>query len=359
MCPKGDDPMTVEVDVSHKETDSVQVVEVQNVTARSVSALVNSGNVTFTYRDMYNGVWTTRPVLLPAAKAFVNTDTFAQGTAPAAGDGSSTLTKIAAVTEDVTGMTIAVTTGGDEDHRVIKSYDAAGSSVTTDVLTRDTTTATTYSIHGGMKAVKSNWQKLTSDGTTHLYLSSIDSVGIGSTALAGSYRHVLSAAITDSSVEAFALRKGDWIKVGAGGAVCLLQLAADLVDGSTDLYTVKDSTTAPCLIGHAGGSLTAAQSYVYIMWKGLSALNAVDAAVAYDGGTKVATAYDSRAGQITIADAGKAGIIHKLLLPGTWIRLYRRAKPGALAPYCDFQLKQFQTTTGIAANDQTTILALH
>jgi hypothetical protein len=72
MCPKGDDPLTTEVDITQTETTSLQVDEVQNVTVQSVNAPINSGEVTFTYTDLYNGVWTTRPVSLPLVKTWIN-----------------------------------------------------------------------------------------------------------------------------------------------------------------------------------------------------------------------------------------------------------------------------------------------
>jgi len=75
MCPRGDDPLTTEVDISQTETTSLQVVEVQNVTVQSVNAPINGGQVTFTYTDLYNGVWTTRPVDLPLVKTWNNKNT--------------------------------------------------------------------------------------------------------------------------------------------------------------------------------------------------------------------------------------------------------------------------------------------
>jgi hypothetical protein len=45
MCPRGDDPLTTEVDISQTETTSLQVAEVQNVTVQSVNAPINGGQV--------------------------------------------------------------------------------------------------------------------------------------------------------------------------------------------------------------------------------------------------------------------------------------------------------------------------
>jgi hypothetical protein len=72
MCPRGDDPITTEVDVTQIQTTSLQVDEVQNVTVASVTAPINGGEVTFTYTDLYNGMWTTRPVTLPLVKTWNN-----------------------------------------------------------------------------------------------------------------------------------------------------------------------------------------------------------------------------------------------------------------------------------------------
>jgi hypothetical protein len=41
---------------------------VQNVTARAVTRLINGGQATFIFTDMYNAEWTTRPATLPYAK---------------------------------------------------------------------------------------------------------------------------------------------------------------------------------------------------------------------------------------------------------------------------------------------------
>ena len=56
MCPKGDDPLTKEVDITQTETTSLQVSEVQTVsiTPRS-NKYVNGGSFTLTYTDLYNG----------------------------------------------------------------------------------------------------------------------------------------------------------------------------------------------------------------------------------------------------------------------------------------------------------------
>jgi hypothetical protein len=78
MCPKGDDPLTSEVDVTQASTTSLQVNEVQNVTVQAVSANMNSGEVTFTYTDLYNGQWTTRPVELPLVKTWSNKNGYLQ-----------------------------------------------------------------------------------------------------------------------------------------------------------------------------------------------------------------------------------------------------------------------------------------
>ena len=64
--------MTILVDESLEKTTSVQEVEVQNVTVESVAAPMNGGEITFTYRDMYDQEWTTRPVELPLVKTFGN-----------------------------------------------------------------------------------------------------------------------------------------------------------------------------------------------------------------------------------------------------------------------------------------------
>jgi hypothetical protein len=82
MCPKGNDPLTVDVDVTQTETTSLQVEEIQNVTIQKSSAggsgqgaNMNGGQVTFTYTDLYNGKWTTRPVDLPLVKTHENKNT--------------------------------------------------------------------------------------------------------------------------------------------------------------------------------------------------------------------------------------------------------------------------------------------
>ena len=54
------------------ETTSLQLPEVQNVTARAVTRLINSGQATFVFTDMYNAEWTTRPVTLPHAATLSN-----------------------------------------------------------------------------------------------------------------------------------------------------------------------------------------------------------------------------------------------------------------------------------------------
>jgi hypothetical protein len=79
MCPRGDDPLTTEVDVTQTTTTSLQVDEVQNVTIEAVNGNMNGGEVTFTYTDMYNGVWTTRPVVLPLVKTWSNQNAKLQG----------------------------------------------------------------------------------------------------------------------------------------------------------------------------------------------------------------------------------------------------------------------------------------
>jgi hypothetical protein len=72
MCPRGDDALSKDVDVQQTTTTSLQVSEVQNATVQSVMAPINGGEITFTYTDLYNGVWTTRPVTLPLVKTFHN-----------------------------------------------------------------------------------------------------------------------------------------------------------------------------------------------------------------------------------------------------------------------------------------------
>ena len=54
------------------ETTSLQLPEVQNVTARAVTRLINGGQATFIFTDMYNAEWTTRPVTLPHATTLSN-----------------------------------------------------------------------------------------------------------------------------------------------------------------------------------------------------------------------------------------------------------------------------------------------
>ena len=44
----------------------------QNVTVQSVTAPMNGGEVTYTYTDVYNGAWTTRPVTLLKVKSWNN-----------------------------------------------------------------------------------------------------------------------------------------------------------------------------------------------------------------------------------------------------------------------------------------------
>jgi hypothetical protein len=72
MCPRGDDPLTKDVDSKQITTTSLQVNEVQRITAQAVAANLNGGEVTFSYTDVYNGVWTTRPVVLPSVTALPN-----------------------------------------------------------------------------------------------------------------------------------------------------------------------------------------------------------------------------------------------------------------------------------------------
>lgn len=84
MCPKGDDPLTTEVDITQTETTSLQVAEVQSVSVvaatdflTGTSFKMNGGEVAFTYTDLYGTAWTTRPVTLPLVKTW---DTRESGT---------------------------------------------------------------------------------------------------------------------------------------------------------------------------------------------------------------------------------------------------------------------------------------
>jgi hypothetical protein len=72
MCPRGDDPLTLNVDKTHIKTTSLEGREVQNVTAQSSTKQMNGGQVTFTYTDLYNAEWTTRPVDLPPVQTVHN-----------------------------------------------------------------------------------------------------------------------------------------------------------------------------------------------------------------------------------------------------------------------------------------------
>jgi hypothetical protein len=79
MCPKGDDPLSVDVDLTQTTTTSLQVKEVQNVTAQMVTREMYGGQVTFSFTDLYNGEWTTRPIELPLPKSFENANGMLRG----------------------------------------------------------------------------------------------------------------------------------------------------------------------------------------------------------------------------------------------------------------------------------------
>lgn len=58
-CPKGDDPLTL---------SQVADVETFALEATTANQLLKSGHFTLTYKDTFNGVWTTRPIPAPYDK---------------------------------------------------------------------------------------------------------------------------------------------------------------------------------------------------------------------------------------------------------------------------------------------------
>ena len=178
LCPLGDDIMTTLTDPTQAATTDVQEAEVQSVAVVSRGAPMNSGNVTFTYTDLYGGSWTTRPILLPIAKAYVNTNEYVAGTATGAGttatedikmgtsitDTSSTKSAQAGTyyplgSTDATdeggyaGLSVTSTTGtgsSNTHHRRVMAYEQANQEITVvgGGLTA-TTSSTTFALLGG------------------------------------------------------------------------------------------------------------------------------------------------------------------------------------------------------------------
>jgi hypothetical protein len=66
-CPRGDDPLTIALDITRTETTSNEVVEVQRITMQTnfpagiLTPWSMSGQATLVYTDLYQGVWRTRP----------------------------------------------------------------------------------------------------------------------------------------------------------------------------------------------------------------------------------------------------------------------------------------------------------
>jgi hypothetical protein len=382
LCPLGDDPMTVLADPTQVQTTDIQVYETQNVTVASKGAPMNSGNVTFTYTDLYGGSWTTRPVLLPVAKAYVNTHTLYSGTAAETGSTTaihlSTLSQDDAVTAGAQAGTLvsggtganagfftsdandyngyvglsgfSTTTSGTNERWVVKGFANAKLAITPSTAIVSSTTSTQWKLFGGKKANPPNWKKL---GKEYTYGTAMHLKNIGTTAVDGKYKHYFGAVATGEaqSPTTFSLRKGDWIFVGPDVAVttvtgggCLMQVAEDYLSGGEDgaLYTVADETTAPCL--YAPGTPSVTTSAVHVLWYKF-AIETVD----YDGVSKTVTKFNADTGTLTIDAAGAAGHVYRALMPGMWIRLYYANSP--TRGYCDMQLNHFTRTTAAEQMD--------
>jgi hypothetical protein len=384
LCPKGDDPLTLQVDDSplQSRTTSLQAQEVQNVTVRSEGAPMNSGNVTFTYTDLYGGAWTTRPILLPVAKAFVNTAAILTGTCTApigvagaqsfcnlgdeasAGDQGNRDIYKGATAEFVTSskyetrhLSIVKTTG-------IAAVDASDGQ---DRIVQPTTTSTTFQVYGPMATVANQWIPVGGDLTNDVYVATIPT-----TKSNGMYKFTLSNPLGadggadqsinpangietgDGVMEAAALRKGDWIYVGSKkntaseGHSCLVQVAADYVDGSLDLWIAADDTVSPCILTPG-----VATSQIFAQWKVLE----TSAGENYDGGSRYnsnrATKFDASTGTLHFDQPATVGTLYKQLQPGTWIRIFHNNKPGA--PYCDMQTNHFTAALPAAGSTEASV----
>ena len=406
LCPLGDDIMTTLTDPTQAATTDVQEAEVQSVAVVSRGAPMNSGNVTFTYTDLYGGSWTTRPILLPVAKAYVNTNEYVAGTATGAGTTATEDIKMGASLTDTTstksaqagtyypvgsatatneggyaGLSGTSTTGSGSSNTHfwrVKEYARADQEITVvgGGLTA-TTSSTTFALLGGKKTTAANWGKLdlasaacelsaTNDKEEYCQFAHVSDMG--TTAADGMYKHTIavSSSLQAYSDLTFALRKGDWIFVGEdrgvatdAGAGCLMQVAKDyLADGEDGiLYTVADDSTAPCLLGQGnypyattGATGASTKTAIYALWKPFAPEGA-----RYDTSSKKVTAFDAAAGTLTVDAAFAAGDLYRALLPGMWIRLYYANAPDA--GYCDMQLNHFtRATASEQMNDSGTTL---
>jgi len=363
MCPKGDDPLTKEVDITQTETTSLQVNEVQNVTVQSVNGHpINGGEVTFTYTDLYNGVWTTRPITLPSAKAWHNNNKVATGASNAAslkafpqltGFG----TAVSAYGQNVAdahlnGASIRITGTENLDSTIVEH---TKTSATDPIVQMDPpaaavlTASSNWEVRGGMVGAANEWQVLYS-GATPSTANMLYVTAFGTVPSNGMYTHTLSGSLTSgvaNTAKAYALRKGDWIWVGniAGRTAhygCQMQVAEDW-DGTASFKTYADDTTGSC--GLATGQATTfgvdQRPVVHVQWRQFvtdaEVYGGMDAAG--DVGGAGAWAYDSSSGMISISTSPAAGEVSKHLLPGMWIRLFFYDQPGA--GYCDFRLNGF------------------
>ena len=276
MCPRGDDPLTKDVDVTQTETTSLQVPEVQNVTAQSVSALMNGGQVTFTHTDLYNGVWTTRPVDLPTVSTLANTyqkmaavpfgwvpvvhdliatfdatdkTTWGQAAVESAVEASPVVATVTVGTASpliqgdlvvLNGYLRSATTTGFDNHGVyrIKGSTAA---TTTELMLRDGTTDLPAVAHGAITDHASTLTRV-------MGVTSIDATS--STDQTRTFR--LDAALT--TAQAASIRAGDQLLASnaAGTSTCLITVSTDTTASTTIVgtaaprgYAAAQGTTDP------------------------------------------------------------------------------------------------------------------
>jgi hypothetical protein len=369
MCPKGDDPLTKEVDITQEMTTSLQLDEVQNVTVQSVNGIpINGGEVTFTYTDLYNGVWTTRPISLPDAKTYTNNNRLNNESPSVVDSGQVANTDSLKIASgelysesdySLVGISTRITTSSTvSDTFVVDSLQASG--ITTGIIapaaSTNTLTTSTWELRGAMEAAANPWVPLkittahsqttsASNTGSNAYLSAIDVTGSD-----GVYSHTLGAAIAGVGA-GYGLRKGDWIYVGTmadddkAQSGCLMQVAEDCT--GTTLRTYHDDTIGACQTAPGSSGAAEKTSVVHTQWQPLQTRDNANAYLAVTGNAAEPKEHGvwrfNREQGVLDVTPQQAGDFNRMLHGGMWIRLFLEDIAGA--SYCDMQVRGVTTDT--------------
>ena len=279
------------------EAPVIAVSDAQNVTVQARAGLLNGGEVAFTYQDLYNTVWTTRPVRLPQVKVWSNTGsemTAAQFNWVDTGKSLSSASSVEAIgtTEDVTG-------------------------------------------------VPASWLPASWTGLP--------------TAAASALKHTLAAGTFDGAGAAYVPRKGDWVLLSSadGAKQCSLHVHSDLAaaSGTSFLASIHGTQgTAGSRPAFAAGTCRLASSdLASCTLRTAWTAPLVGDTASIDGTSKSVTAFDAATGVLTL-DAGAGDALRQKLFPGSWVRIYDESEPRT-GDYCDMQVRAQPTgDTSIAVN---------